>query len=88
MSAAVSPTPAKIGPAAWPIECPQAGSVSDANSGGSSQTTPRTWHRGTAFGIVPTSVEAEVPSYLWRFRPKGQYDEVVRDKTIEAPAPR
>ncbi len=23
--------------------------------------------------IVPTSVEAEVPAYLWRFRPKGQY---------------
>jgi NADH dehydrogenase len=41
-----------------------------------------------AFGIVPTSVEAEVPAYLWRFRAKGQYDEVVRDKVIEAPAPR
>ena len=40
-----------------------------------------------AFGIAPTSVEAEVPSYLWRFRAKGQYDEVVRDKAIEAPAP-
>jgi uncharacterized protein YbjT (DUF2867 family) len=40
-----------------------------------------------AFGIAPTSVEAEVPSYLWRFRAKGQYDEVVRDKIIEAPAP-
>ena len=24
-------------------------------------------------GIVATSVEAEVPAYLWRFRPKGQY---------------
>lgn len=23
--------------------------------------------------IVPTSVEAEVPAYLWRYRPKGQY---------------
>lgn len=31
-------------------------------------------------GIVPTSVEAEVPAYLWRFRPKGQYDEFVRDR--------
>lgn len=38
-------------------------------------------------GIVPTSVEAEVPAYLWRFRPKGQYDETVREKTSEAPAP-
>lgn len=38
-------------------------------------------------GIAPTSVEAEVPAYLWRFRPKGQYDEMVRDKTIEAAAP-
>jgi uncharacterized protein YbjT (DUF2867 family) len=27
-------------------------------------------------GITPTSVEAEVPTYLWRFRPKGQYQEV------------
>jgi NADH dehydrogenase len=34
-------------------------------------------------GIVPTSVEAEVPSYLWRFRPKGQYDDFVRDR-VEA----
>ena len=25
-------------------------------------------------GIAPTSVEAEVPAYLWRFRPKGQYE--------------
>jgi NADH dehydrogenase len=24
-------------------------------------------------GITPTSIEAEVPTYLWRFRPKGQY---------------
>jgi len=24
-------------------------------------------------GIVPTSVEAEVPAYLWRYRPRGQY---------------
>jgi NADH dehydrogenase len=24
-------------------------------------------------GIVPTSIEAEVPAYLWRFRPMGQY---------------
>lgn len=33
-----------------------------------------------SFGIAPTSVEAEVPSYLWRFRAKGQYEDVVREK--------
>jgi len=38
-------------------------------------------------GIVPTSVEAELPAYLWRFRPKGQYDAVVRDKIIATQAP-
>jgi NADH dehydrogenase len=27
-------------------------------------------------GIVPDALEAVVPSYLWRFRPKGQYQEV------------
>ncbi len=27
-----------------------------------------------ALGIVPDSVGAVVPSYLWRFRPKGQYE--------------
>src|SRR5258707_3918734 len=37
-------------------------------------------------GIVPTSVEAEVPSYLWRFRPKGQYGEFVRDRVSAEPA--
>lgn len=31
-------------------------------------------------GIVPSSVEAEVPAYLWRFRPRGQYEEFVRDR--------
>ena len=41
-----------------------------------------------ALGIVPTSVEAEIPAYLWRFRPKGQYDTVVRDKLIATQAPR
>jgi uncharacterized protein YbjT (DUF2867 family) len=40
-----------------------------------------------SLGIVPTSADAEVPAYLWRFRPKGQYDELVRDKAIEAPEP-
>ena len=41
-----------------------------------------------SLGIEPTSIEAEVPAYLWRFRPKGQYDEVARAKIIEAPAQR
>jgi uncharacterized protein YbjT (DUF2867 family) len=27
-------------------------------------------------GIAPTSLEAVVPSYLWRFRPSGQYDAI------------
>jgi len=27
-----------------------------------------------AFGIVPTPMEAILPSYLWRFRPNGQFD--------------
>jgi NADH dehydrogenase len=25
-------------------------------------------------GIEPHSIEAIVPSYLWRYRPKGQFD--------------
>ncbi|WP_417307951.1 complex I NDUFA9 subunit family protein [Devosia sp.] len=28
----------------------------------------------SAFGIVPTAIEAIVPSYLWRFRKNGQFD--------------
>lgn len=36
-------------------------------------------------GIVPTSVEAEVPAYLWRFRPKGQYEDyAAEDASIAA----
>ena len=27
-------------------------------------------------GIVPTTVEAEVPAYLWRYRAKGQYADI------------
>ena len=27
-------------------------------------------------GITPTSLEAVLPSYLWRFRPSGQYDAI------------
>ena len=35
-------------------------------------------------GIVPTSVEAEVPAYLWRFRPHGQYQGIEQSKTNSA----
>jgi NADH dehydrogenase len=41
-----------------------------------------------SLGIAPTSVEAEVPTYLSRFRPKGQYDELVRERVSAKPAPR
>jgi len=41
-----------------------------------------------SLGIVPTSVEAEVPTYLSRFRPKGQYDELVRERVSAKPRPR
>ena len=30
-------------------------------------------------GIQPTTVEAEVPTYLWRFRAKGEYADLVRE---------
>jgi NADH dehydrogenase len=26
-------------------------------------------------GIAPASIEAVVPTYLWRFRPRGQYEQ-------------
>ena len=35
--------------------------------------------------IQPESVEAILPSYLWRFRPKGQYDEAVRERVTGNP---
>lgn len=41
-----------------------------------------------SLGIAPTSVEAEVPTYLSRFRPKGQYDELVRERVNVKPAQR
>ena len=30
-------------------------------------------------GIQPTTVEAELPTYLWRFRAKGEYADLVRE---------
>jgi NADH dehydrogenase len=32
-------------------------------------------------GIRPTTVEAEIPAYLWRFRAKGEYADLVPEKT-------
>ena len=29
-------------------------------------------------GVTPTTVEAEVPAYLWRYRPKGQFADAVK----------
>jgi NADH dehydrogenase len=39
-------------------------------------------------GIVPQSVEAKVPTYLWRFRREGQYQPVISDKINAAPETR
>ncbi len=32
----------------------------------------------TDLGITPTSMDAVLPEYLWKFRPTGQYDEMTR----------
>lgn len=39
-------------------------------------------------GIVPDSLEAVAPAYLWRFRPKGQYEEMVRERVTGSPGTR
>jgi uncharacterized protein YbjT (DUF2867 family) len=39
-------------------------------------------------GIEPDSLESVLPSYLWRFRAKGQFEESVREKIIAAPETR
>jgi len=36
-------------------------------------------------GIVPDSIEAVVPAYLYRFRPKGEYEEIVRERVTGSP---
>jgi len=38
------------------------------------------------FGIVPDSVEGVIPSYLWRFRAKGQYQESASERVTGAPS--
>jgi len=39
-----------------------------------------TAHTLKELGIQPTTVEAEVPSYLWRFRTKGEYADLARER--------
>lgn len=36
-------------------------------------------------GIVPESIEAVLPSYLYRFRPRGEFDEAVRERVTGSP---
>ncbi|MGN6149747.1 MAG: complex I NDUFA9 subunit family protein, partial [Rhizomicrobium sp.] len=36
-------------------------------------------------GIVPESIEAVLPGYLYRFRPKGEFDESVRERVTGSP---
>jgi NADH dehydrogenase len=36
-------------------------------------------------GIQPDSLETVLPSYLWRFRPKGQYENSASERAIGAP---
>ncbi len=31
-------------------------------------------------GIQPTTVEAELPAYLWRFRAKGEYADLAAER--------
>lgn len=36
-------------------------------------------------GIVPDAAEAILPGYLWRFRPKGQYENLVAERVSGSP---
>src|ERR1700743_570714 len=36
-------------------------------------------------GIQPQSLEAILPAYLWRFRPKGQYENSSSERAIGVP---
>jgi NADH dehydrogenase len=36
-------------------------------------------------GISPQSIEAVLPSYLYRFRPRGEFDEAVRERVTGSP---
>jgi NADH dehydrogenase len=37
-------------------------------------------------GIVPDALEAVIPSYLWRFRTKGQYQEIASERIAGTPS--
>jgi NADH dehydrogenase len=37
-------------------------------------------------GVIPDSLEAVLPSYLWRFRAKGQFENSASERAIGAPA--
>jgi NADH dehydrogenase len=39
-----------------------------------------TAHTLKDLGIIPTTVEAEVPSYLWRYRAKGEYADLAKER--------
>ena len=39
-----------------------------------------TAHTLKDLGITPTTVEAEVPSYLWRYRAKGEYADLAKER--------
>jgi NADH dehydrogenase len=39
-------------------------------------------------GIEPDSLEAVLPTYLWRFRKKGQFENSAMERTIGTPAVR
>jgi NADH dehydrogenase len=39
-----------------------------------------TAHTLRDLGITPTTVEAEVPSYLWRYRAKGEYADLAKER--------
>jgi NADH dehydrogenase len=39
-----------------------------------------TAHTLKNLGITPTTVEAEVPAYLWRYRAKGEYADLAKER--------
>jgi NADH dehydrogenase len=39
-----------------------------------------TAHTLKDLGITPTTVEAEIPNYLWRYRAKGEYADMVKER--------
>jgi NADH dehydrogenase len=39
-----------------------------------------------ALGIRPTSVEAVLPGYLWRYRPRGEFEDSSAERIGGSPA--